>query len=81
MTPEREKALHELVDHVTKRVGEELAAIVKSCVHCEFFMEKYRGVDNADVCTNTINCPQSPARPPARIIAFGCPHFKDRTPF
>jgi len=40
--------------------------VVKSCLSCEFFNEQ------AEKC-NKWN-----ARPPARIIAFGCPDYLDK---
>lgn len=41
---------------------------VKSCLSCDHFRE------DIEVCNNPKATPQ-PARPPARIIAFGCQHY------
>lgn len=41
---------------------------LKSCLSCGFFREK-----NGETCTAY---PGPPARPPARVIAFGCPAYE-----
>lgn len=43
--------------------------IVPSCLSCEYFIE-----------TPDEICDAYKQRPPARVIAFGCPTYKDKDP-
>jgi len=66
---ERMKNLHELAQRVTAQVIEGLKEATRCCPNCVFWLKE------PEQCRNTINCPQSPGRPPADVIAFGCKQF------
>jgi len=66
---ERLTLMKELADHITTQVITGLKEATRCCPHCVFWQTK------EETCRNTINCPQSPARPPADVIAFGCKLF------
>lgn len=72
---ERMNNLTALATMVTAQVIEGLAANVRCCINCQFFVEQ------SELCTNKNNCPQEPARPPARVIALGCPNHQSGVPF
>lgn len=54
---------------LARSLGKAVHAGRSTCVHCIYFKEA------AEVCT--FYTPQ--ARPPARVIAFGCPEFDAET--
>lgn len=64
-------------DHYKKEWRERLAlltraneACLRSCMSCEFFTERTEGCELAQG-----------ARPPARIIAYGCERWVEDIPF
>lgn len=63
------------IQQFIERVETNIEASLKTCLNCEFFEER------TELCHNQTNCPQYPARPPARIIAFGCDRYLDKPPF
>lgn len=69
MSDERMRQLTELAQLVTAQVVDGLQNSVRCCPNCTFW------IDNAEQCRNEKNCPQGPARPPATVIAWGCPLF------
>lgn len=75
MTDKRLEMIQQIADSVTNQVIIGLQESVRTCVHCEHWLDK------PELCSNVINCPGGPARPPATIIAFGCDHFKGKVPF
>lgn len=52
-----------MIDNVLNKIE----PIYKSCLNCEKFDEKQ------EICKH-MNCNQ---RPPARVIAYGCPQWED----
>lgn len=57
--------LHEAIEELIER-----AKIYRSCLTCEHFNEPTEGCGLA-----------GGARPPARTIAMGCPHWMEEPPF
>lgn len=55
---------------VAGKLAGQLEKACRSCVHCDHFDQA------AEVC-NQFNR----MRPPARVIAFGCPAYEDEIPF
>lgn len=65
-------ALLQAVDSLAQGLAHAAAKNRQCCLHCAFFDER-----QGEVCTRA----KPPARPPARIIAFGCPGFEGDIPF
>jgi hypothetical protein len=61
-----------LEDTLAKHAVSEEGGLMPSCISCEFFDEGGVHGFGPEICL-----PQR-ARPPARIIAFGCSHYKDK---
>lgn len=64
MTPSQQfkKQLHDIIQEVMEE-----ADVWKTCLNCKRFNEE------RELCTLCT----PPARPPARVIAFGCPSFEE----
>lgn len=66
---------HALIDDMANEVGrvvkQHLADSTKTCINCDYFAEQ------RELCTMV----KPNARPPARIIAFGCEMFTETIPF
>jgi hypothetical protein len=71
-TPVDRQLVKQLVDEVISEIGAEtckrLQEISRTCVTCFFFNEQ------VEVC----KFKQANARPPARVIAFGCHNYLDK---
>jgi hypothetical protein len=75
MNDDRLKDLGDLSERLWRALEQTLHANIKCCVNCISFDTKN------ELCTDRINCPEYPARPPARIIAFGCNRYMEEPPF
>lgn len=64
-------AMLQAVDSMAHGLAKAAALNRRTCIHCMYFSEKH-----GEVC----NAAHPPVKPPARIIAFGCPKF-DFIPF
>lgn len=68
LRPEAEGELRETITQAIKKMVEVEFAYqlpYKTCINCDHFIEK------------TEMCKQWNAKPPARVIAFGCDKYKD----
>lgn len=67
----RSEDLEGMVARFAKMFADELERCTKSCLTCEHFNEAQE------------KCEADPQRrrPPARVIAFGCPSYEERLPF
>lgn len=65
----REEAVKGIAEHIGGIIREHLDQCTKTCINCEHFSEDH------EIC-NRWN-----ARPPARVIAFGCEAYTDKIPF
>ena len=72
---ERMALITTLANDVTNQVIQGLIEATRCCITCEYWIAQ------GELCGNKINCPQQPARPPATIIAYGCPNYKPGVPF
>lgn len=61
-----------LAEQITKDLFDGLKLATQCCPNCSHFDEKN------ELCTAA---KPAPARPPARVIAFGCEYFLDVIPF
>ncbi|WLJ71057.1 hypothetical protein [Sphingomonas phage Kimi] len=55
----------EILNEALKGTTWNVLGIMRSCIACDHFLEQ------------TEQCTKYGARPPARVIAFGCPSFED----
>lgn len=66
---ERHKMLEAMGNYLAPIVAEALRSATRTCLTCDHFNEP------GELC-KLYN-----ARPPARVIAFGCPSYQDEIPF
>lgn len=59
------KEIDAMAEQIARYMGDELRRIVPTCVNC------LRWDEQSETCTLWL------ARPPARVIAFGCEKFDD----
>ncbi len=67
-TPERERAIAIALQVAAKEIAHSVVTCMDTCVNCLHFDEP------SEICA------LAQARPPARVIAYGCPSF-DNLPF
>lgn len=67
----REDKAYELKNYIYKMVTEYRGEVTRSCISCSLFKE------------STETCTKFNARPPARVIAYGCKDYfsEDEIPF
>lgn len=68
-TPEREKNIAIALRTVGGDVARAVVQAMETCINCEYFDEP------------TEVCALAQARPPARVIAHGCPSYSAKVPF
>lgn len=69
VSTEREISIRLLAETLAKELAETLTQATKCCITCEHFDLP------REVCTKYAR------RPPAKIIAYGCPDYSERPPF
>lgn len=67
--PDRQQMFDAIAEHLKVAIVASLEGATKSCLTCDHFNEP------GEICR------LYQARPPARIIAFGCPSYVDEIPF
>jgi hypothetical protein len=67
----------ESVENLTQQLS--VAGLVHSCMTCRHFNEKSKVLYNPQVPEE--QCELYSLRPPAKVIAFGCPSWSDDVPF
>lgn len=71
MSFDRDKAVQGMAEEMAKVFARELKYATRCCPTCEHFNQRL------EVCTKA----NPPVRPPAKVIAFGCPLWSDAPPF
>lgn len=64
-------ALLQAVDSMAQGLARAANLNRRTCLHCDYFEE------GQEVCLRA----KPPMRPPARVLAFGCPGFENDIPF
>lgn len=59
------------IEAMAKALGKAVNDGRRTCVHCGYFDQP------SEVCTFYVPA----SRPPAKVIAFGCPSFEEQVPF
>ena len=62
-----DQSLLEAIDMMSRGLADAARRNRRTCVHCGHFSQQ-------ETCTRAT----PPMRPPARVIAFGCPAFEDK---
>ena len=69
--PNRQAMFEAVADYLKPVIIDTLERATKSCCTC----------DNFDQVNEVCKIANPPQRPPARVIAFGCPAYQDEVPF
>lgn len=69
MSDRRDENVRQLAEQIAIRLVEELRNGLQTCITCEHFDEP------REICNLAAK------RPPAKVIAYGCNAWKERTPF
>lgn len=68
-TPERDKSIAIALQQCAADIARGITDAMETCLSCEHFHEP------------TEICALAQARPPARVIAHGCPSYNAKVPF
>lgn len=71
----RKEAVEGIAQELGQVMRRHLDECTRTCLNCEHFTEKHVNSIYSEICS------LAGKRPPARIIAFGCEHYKDQIPF
>lgn len=71
MTHRANQLVNDFSKDLAQRIADELYNATKSCLTCQYFNEQ------RELCGRY---PER-GRPPARVVAFGCPEYENQPPF